>query len=109
MSFSKLISTWQKSPQVTRTDETYAMKLPVEIAASLHALEALYPGVTLEEITTDLLTVATTELVAAMPYEPGERVIREDEFGDPVYEDAGQTPKFEALKREHLARLSGSD
>lgn len=106
MSFNKLISAWQKSPVVTTTDEAYAVNLPLDVAASLHALDELYPGVTLEEITTDLLATAATELVAAMPYEAGERVIREDEFGDPVYEDAGQTPQFEALKRAHLARLN---
>ncbi len=107
MSYADLIAAWKKAPVVQQTDETYAIHLPVEVAASLHAFAELYPGVSLESITTDLLNQAVTEVVAALPYEPGDRVIREDEFGDPVYEDAGPTPEFEALKRAHLGRLSG--
>jgi len=41
------------------------------------------------------------ELEAAMPYIPGERVIREDDHGHPVYEDTGPTPRFLELARQH--------
>ena len=111
MSFKQLLETWQKTPRVTRTEKEYAVKLPLEDAARLHALEELFGGPTLEQIITDLLGTALDELEASMPYEPGERVIREDEQGDPIYEDAGLTPRFIELSRKHLRALesAGSD
>lgn len=107
MSFKALIDAWQQAAVVKKTDHDYAIALPIEAAASLQALAELYPGVSLEEITTDLLTTALLELEAAMPYVPGDRVIREDEFGDPVFEDAGPTPVFASLKRKHKKSLRG--
>jgi len=50
---------------------------------------------------TDLLGAAIDEVEATMPYIPGSKVIREDDHGDPVYEDAGMTPKFLELTRKH--------
>jgi hypothetical protein len=34
-----------------------------------------------------------------MPYVQGNRVIGKDEFGDPVHEDAGPSPRFHQLTR----------
>lgn len=106
MSFKTLIEAWQDAAVVKKTDEEFSIALPVDAAASLQALAKLYPGVSIEQITTDLLTAALAELEAAMPYVPGDRVIRDDEFGDPVFEDAGPTPKFQALKRDFEKALS---
>jgi hypothetical protein len=33
-------------------------------------------------------------------------VIREDDFGDPVYEDVGMTPRFLELTRKYESELS---
>lgn len=48
-----------------------------------------------------------------MPCVPGERIIARDEFGDPVYEDVGFTPRFQAGAQTHLhqfkTELSGAD
>lgn len=107
MSFKALIDAWQQAPVVEKTDHEFSIALPIEAAASLHALAELCPGVSLEEITTDLLTTALSELEVAMPYVAGDRVISEDEFGDPVYEDAGPTPAFASLKRKHQKVLRG--
>ncbi len=109
MGFKTLIETWQHAAKVEKTDSEYAVRLPVDAAARLHALAELFDGPELEEIITDLLDVALTEIEAAMPYVAGDRVIREDEFGDPIYEDEGPTPEFERLRRAHLKRLGGSD
>lgn len=109
MSFKELLDNWQKTPRVTRTEREYAVRLPLDDAARLHALEELFDGPSLETIITDLLGTALDELEAAMPYEPGERVIREDEQGDPVYEDAGLTPRFIELARKHLRTLESGD
>lgn len=105
MSFKELLELWEKTPRVTQTEKEYAIRLPLQDAARLHALEELFDGPTLEQIITDLLSTALDELEAAMPYEPGERVIREDEQGDPVFEDAGLTPRFIELIRKHLRTL----
>ncbi len=67
----------------------------------------LYPGMDKERIITDLISAALDELEAAMPYVPGERVIREDDHGDPVFEDTGPTPRFLELARAHRKRLQG--
>jgi hypothetical protein len=40
-----------------------------------------------------------------MPYVPGKKVISTDEQGDPVYEDAGPTPRFAELTRHYRKKL----
>lgn len=109
MSFKTLIAAWEDSPRVQRTDAEYCLHLPVEDAARVEALAEMYPGVSREQLLTDLLHAALDELQQSLPYVAGERVIREDELGDPVYEDVGLTPRFIALTRKHLARLAPRD
>ena len=58
-----------------------------------------------EDIITDLLHAAIEEIAASMPYEPGPKIISHDDHGDPVYEDAGLTPRFVALTRKYRKRL----
>jgi hypothetical protein len=106
MSFRDLLDSWQHTPRVHRTASEYSLRLPLEDAARLEALAEMYPGVSREQLLTDLLHAALNEIAGSMPYRPGERIIREDEFGDPVFEDSGDTPRFIALTRRHLARLS---
>ncbi|MEM8981546.1 MAG: type 1 pili tip component [Pseudomonadota bacterium] len=108
LSFRDLISTWEATPEVRKTNADYAVRLPIGAAAKLHALADLYPGAGIETIITDLMETALDEIVTAMPYVPGEHVISEDDHGDPVYEDAGPTPRFEQLRRQHEQRLSES-
>ncbi len=106
MSFKELIATWEDTPVEHKTVERYSVQLPVEAAAKLHALAELYPGAGIEQMITDLLDQALDEVTTALPYVPGNKVIREDEYGDPVYDDAGPTPRFEKLRRQHELRLS---
>ena len=108
MHFKELLETWKKSPRVTLTAEEYAVRLPLGDAARLHALEELFAGTTREQIITDLLSCALDCVEAAIPYEAGERVLREDEEGDPIFEDAGLTPRFVELTRKHLRELDKS-
>ncbi len=42
---------------------------------------------------------------AAMPYEPGPKIISRDDQGDPVYEDVGLTPRFVELTRKFKKAL----
>src|SRR3984957_13808718 len=98
--FKALLDHWKKDPPPVRTAREYAMRLPLEDAARLHALCELFPGRTVEELVTDLLHAALEEIVAAMPYEPGPKIISRDDQGYPVYEDIGLTPRFVDLTRK---------
>jgi hypothetical protein len=103
--FKPLLDRWKKHPPPQRTAAQYAVCLPLDDASRLHALIELFPGVTIEEIVTDLLHAGLDEIAAAMPYEPGPTVISRDDQGDPVYEDIGMTPRFVELARKHKKTL----
>ena len=105
MSFKSLLDSWSKQEPPVTTNTDYSVRLSVNDAARIHALVDLYPGMDTERVITDLLSASLDELEAAMPYVPGERVIREDDHGDPVYEDTGLTPRFLELTRTHRKKL----
>lgn len=106
MSFAELLQSWAQASQPPRTATVYSVRLPVEDAARLEALAELYPGRGRDHMITDLLGLALQGVAAALPYRPGPAVISTDDHGDPVYEDVGPTPRFIALTREHLHRLT---
>jgi hypothetical protein len=103
--FKALLDRWKKDTPPATTAQEYAVRLNLDDAARLHALAALFPGQRLEDLITDLLHAALDETAAAMPYEAGPKVISQDDHGDPVYEDAGLTPRFVELTREFRKRL----
>ena len=105
MSFKPLLDNWEAEKSPVKTSETYAVHLPVRDAARIKAFAELFDGVDVERVITDLLSAALDRTEAAIPYEPGGKVIREDEFGDPVYEDKGLTPRFLELVRKHQSTL----
>ncbi|MBV8783453.1 MAG: type 1 pili tip component [Gammaproteobacteria bacterium] len=105
MDFRALLESWTQGAAAPRTARRYVVRLPVDDAARLMALTELFPGRSTEQLISELLGAALQQVAAAMPYVPGSRVIRTDEQGDPVYEDAGLTPRFMALAREHRRRL----
>lgn len=105
MRLRDLLETWQESAGERRTPQQYCVRLPVHDAAKLAALAEMYPGRSQEQIITDLLSTALDEIEAAFPYVQGSEVVSEDEQGDPIYADAGLTPRFQQLTREHLKRL----
>lgn len=105
MKVKQLIEAWEESASEARTAETYTVHLPLHDAAKLAALREMFPGRTEEHLITDLLSAALDDLEAAFPYVQGQRVIAEDEHGDPIYEDIGSTPRFNELTRKHLERI----
>jgi hypothetical protein len=107
MRFKTLLDTWSNRRTTKLTDEQFSIKLSLDDAARLRALADIFPGIAKEQFISDLLSASLDELQAALPYVPGKRVIREDDFGDPVYEDIGLTPRFLDLVRQHRASLSG--
>ena len=108
MKFKPLLERWIKEAPAPKTAQEYAMRLDLDDAARLHALAALFPGRQIEEFITDLLHAALDEVAAAMPYEPGPKVISRDDQGDPVYEDAGLTPRFVELSRKFKKTLEAT-
>ncbi len=107
MTFKKLLASWAEAGRPAKTAESYAVHLSLDDAARVHALADMFPGRSREEIITDLISVALQEVQAAMPYVRGERVISTDEQGDPLYEDAGPTPRFIELARMYRRELAG--
>ena len=105
VSFRELLDSWREQAAAPRTAKAYAVRLPVDDAARLAALAQMFPGRAPEQLITELLGVALKEIAAAMPYVAGKRVIATDDQGDPVYEDAGPTPRFMELARQHRRKL----
>ncbi len=108
MKFKALLDRWKKIAAPPRTAKEYAFRLSLDDASRLHALAALFPGRQIEEIVTDLLHTALDEVAAAMPYEPGPKIISRDDHGDPVYQDVGLTPRFVELTREFKKTLEAT-
>jgi hypothetical protein len=106
--FKPLLDHWKKAAAPVKTAQAYAVHLPLDDAARLHALTELFPGQTAEQIITDLLHAGLDEVEAALPYERGPKVISRDDHGDPVYEDVGQTPRFIELSRQFKRELAKS-
>jgi hypothetical protein len=107
--FKPLLDRWKKDLPPARTAQEYAVRLPLDDAARLHALLEMFPGRSLEEIVTDLLHAGLDEIESAMPYEPGPKVISRDDQGDPVYEDIGMTPRFVELTRRLKRSLENAE
>jgi len=100
-----LLESWRATASAPRTARKFAVHLPLDEAAQLQALAEMFPGRAPEQLITELLGTALKELAAAMPYVAGKRVISTDEQGDPIYEDAGPTPRFMQLARTYRQRL----
>lgn len=100
-----LVSNWQEQASSPVTDFEYTVSLPMFAAAKIEALAKMFPGKTKQQIITELLSAALDELEEAFPYVKGDKVIARDEFGDPVYEDAGLTSNFIELTNKYLNKL----
>ncbi|AOU97952.1 hypothetical protein BI364_08240 [Acidihalobacter yilgarnensis] len=105
MEVRHLLDRWSQESRQRDRLRTIQLRLDAVTVAQLRALEDMYPGHSLGHIANDLLRAALAELEATLPYEPGPRILREDEFGDPVYEDIGPTPRFLALTQQYLKTL----
>lgn len=105
MRVPELIEKWEKSESPKLSRVAPDLVITEYDRARVRALADMYPGNSEANILTELIAAALDEIEAALPYRPGSKVIREDELGDPVYEDAGPTPRFERLVKEHLTRL----
>lgn len=105
MKVKELLEKWEKNGGTKLTAKEYCVRLPLHDAARVAALADMYPLKTEGDIITELLSMALDAVQASLPYRQGDKVIAEDEMGDPIYEDVGPTPRFLALSKQHTARL----
>ncbi len=106
MRIAELIQRWNQEEHAHSDVRTCTVDLPLRDAARVEALHVMYPGRSVSRLVADLVRAALDELEVAMPYIPGNRVIAEDDYGDPIYEDLGPTPQFYALSHEILRKLA---
>jgi len=106
MKVKDLFSRWEKESLEGLTQQkSYSLKVPLRVAAQIEALEQMYPHLTTETILSELISAALEEFRENIPYVESNHKIGEDEFGDPIFEDAGLTPKFIELTRKNRAVL----
>jgi hypothetical protein len=105
MKIRDLMEHWEKHAGAEMTVREFSVKLPKYDAARILALTEMYPIKTEAQIISELLGAALDELEEAFPYAKGEKVVAEDEYQDPVYEDVGPTPAFLQKTQKHLRLL----
>ena len=108
MRIAELIERWSQAGRARSDVCPYTVHLPLRDAARLEALRVMYPGRSDSQLMADLIHAALDELEVAMPYVPGNRIIAEDDYGDPIYEDLGPTPRFYSLSHEILRKLAAT-
>ena len=106
MHIKELPKEWASTAQIKKPVMNLSLQLPLELSANLMALKDIYPGRTLEQLLLDLLSAAVDELKETLPYKQGLKVIAEDEFGVPMYQDVGLTPRFLELTQYYRDRFT---
>lgn len=99
----ELLNEWKLTSHILPKTKSIQVKISIQDLARIRALTELYPDRNEEQIISDLLSALLDEVEEALPYIPGEQIVAEDEFGDPVYEDIGLYQKFEQLKKKYVA------
>lgn len=108
MKIRDLVNQWESRDAGQPCRHAYQLELDVEAAARLAALAEMYPRRSTDELLAELVAAALEELEESLPYVPGAQT-GVDELGDPIYEDAGPTPRFLALARRHRERLDNAN
>ena len=101
MKIHDLLTSWQETANAPLAAREFTVHLPLHDAARILALAEMYPGRTTTQIITELLSVALDEVEEALPYVQGNKVVAEDDYGDPIYEDIGATPRFVQLTHRY--------
>jgi len=100
-----IVLAWHASAKESREIKQISIPVNLHDVARIQALTELYPNLSEQIIIGDLLTAALDEVEACLPYVQGQKVIATDDHGDPIYEDAGLTPKLLDLTRKHMSIL----
>lgn len=109
MRVKELLNEWASTARINKPVMSFNLQLPLELSAQLMALKDLFPGRTLEQLSFDLLSSAIDELTETLPYMQGTNIIAEDEYGDPMYEDVGLTPRFLELTQYYLDKFNNKE
>lgn len=103
-----IVLNWHNSANKSRDVKQISIPVNLHDVARIHALTDLYPHLSEQMIITDLLSAALDEVEACLPYVEGQKIIATDDHGDPVYEDAGLTPKLLELTKNIWLSLNSS-
>jgi len=98
---SKLLQEWSAQAADRVLQKELTIRLSKHDYARIQALSDLYRDRRKEQILSELISAMLDEVEEAMPYIPGQTVVAEDEFGDPLYEDLGLTRQFEKLVKKY--------
>lgn len=109
MRVKNLLNEWASTALINKPVMSLNLQLPLELSAHLLALKDMYPGRTLEQLLFDLISAAIDELKETLPYQQGDKVIAEDEYGDPMYEDVGLTPRFLELTQFYRDKFNSEE
>ncbi len=108
MRIQQLLEKWDQQTEGYQNLKEYKLRLPRYELAKIYALKEMYPGKKEDELIAELLITALHALEETFPYIPGDRVVAEDDNGDPLFEDIGLTPRFLELTRRFANEL-GAD
>lgn len=109
MKINDLAHSWGLISNSDASNEHISIQLSLDDSIRLSALAEMYPNRSKESIVHELLTAALDELETSFPYVKGQRIIAEDELGDPIYEDIGPTPEYLKLTKKHLLAMKNKD
>ena len=94
---SQMLRAWQQHLVEHHPHLTYEVPVNREDVVKLEALAELYQ-LPLSDVIANLISSALKEAEQKMPYKQGKEVIRIEE-GEPIYEDAGDTPRYLEIKQ----------
>ncbi|MCK5647801.1 MAG: hypothetical protein KAI22_02890 [Gammaproteobacteria bacterium] len=106
MKIEQLINRWKMLPQEILDGEDYKITVSRSEAAKIEAIQELYSGLTSQMVIHQLLVSALNSFEEALPYVKGSKIIGEDEFDEPIFEDIGDTPKYIKLIEKHHQRIN---
>lgn len=108
MKVKQLAQKWGLNPKITKTAKEYRVKLRTTDAARVATIAEMFNVCCEEDVISDLLTAALDDFEASLPYKQGTKIVAYDEEDDPIFEDAGLTPRFLELKEEKLKKLNNT-
>lgn len=103
--YQRLQNKWHREGSGELTHAPYCIYLDKNHKTKLENLCQRYPKISKETLVRDLLSAALKDVEAALPYQPGSKIIAWDEYGDEIYEDCGLTPKLLARTKYYQTQL----
>ena len=105
MKAKDLISVWTAPDNSRLTPKQFSFRLPLDVAARLHALCEAYPSRSRTEVVGDLLRLALLEVEKTLPYYKGEQEDIDHLDGSPIYRGHGVKAAYRIQANEEYQRL----